>query len=59
MIVDTHLEASQPNLDEEAKNYIEELETELDEPLEQDESEPPPKPSSSTSGLARSIYSHR
>ena len=41
----THLEASQPNLEEEAKNYIEELEIELDEPLELDESEPPPKPS--------------
>jgi len=41
----THLEASQPNLDEEAKDYIEELETELDEPLELDEFEPPPKPS--------------
>ena len=41
----THLEASHPNLEEEAKDYIEELETELDEPLELDESEPPPKPS--------------
>jgi len=41
----THLEASQPNLEVEAKDYIEELETELDEPLELDESEPPPKPS--------------
>jgi len=40
----THLQASQPNLKEEAKDYIEELETELDEPLELDESEPPPKP---------------
>jgi len=41
----THLEALQPNLEEEAKDYIEELETELDEPLELDESKPPPKPS--------------
>jgi len=45
MMVATHLEASQPNLEEEAKNYIKQLETELDEPLELDESEPPPKPS--------------
>ena len=44
-MVATHLEASQPNLEEEAKDYIEELETELDEPLELDESEPPPKSS--------------
>ena len=36
---------SQPHLEEEAKDYIEELETELDEPLELDEFEPPPKPS--------------
>jgi len=57
VMVATHLEASQPNLEEDAKDYIEELETELDEPLELDESEPPPKPPSSTSGLARSIYS--
>ena len=40
----THLEPSQPNLEEEAKDYIEELETKLDEPLELDESEPPPNP---------------
>jgi len=45
MMVAIHLEASQPNLEEEAKDYIEELETELDEPLELEESEPPPKPS--------------
>jgi len=45
VMVATHLEASQPNLKEEAKDYIKELETELDEPLELDESEPPPKPS--------------
>jgi len=45
VIAATHLEASQPNLEEEAKDYIEVLETELDEPLELDESEPPPKPS--------------
>jgi hypothetical protein len=45
VMVATHLEASHPNLEEEAKDYIEELETELDEPLELDESEPPPKPS--------------
>jgi len=57
VMVATHLEASQPNLEEEAKDYMEELETELDEPLELDESEPPPQPPSSTSGLARSIYS--
>jgi len=47
VMVATHLEASQPNLEEEAKDYIEELETELDEP----------KPPSSTLGMARSIYS--
>jgi len=41
----THQEASQPNLVEEAKDYIGELEIELDEPLELDESKPPPKPS--------------
>ena len=45
VMVATHLEASHPNLEEEAKDYIEELETELDEPLELDESEPPPKSS--------------
>ena len=43
VMVATHLEASQPNLEEEAKDYIEELETKLDEPLELDEAEPPPK----------------
>ena len=57
VIVATHLEASHPNLEEEAKDYIEELETELYEPLELDESKPPPKPPSSTLGLAKSIYS--
>jgi len=41
----TQLDASQPNLEEEAKDYIKELETELDEPLELDKTEPPPKPS--------------
>jgi len=56
-MVATHQEASLLNLEEEAKDYIEELEIELDEPLEVDESEPPPKSPSSTSGLARSIYS--
>ena len=35
----TDLEASQHNLEEEAKDYIEELEIELDKPLELDESE--------------------
>jgi len=44
MMAATHLEASQTNLEEEAKCYIEELETELDEPLELNESKPPPKP---------------
>ena len=39
------LEASQPSLEEDAKDYIQEEETDLDEPLDLDESEPSPKPS--------------
>ena len=37
------LETSQPDLEEDAKNFIQE-EAELDEPLDLNESEPPPKP---------------
>jgi len=48
----THLEASQPNLEEEAKDYIKGLETKIDEPLELGESEPPPKPSIELKPLA-------
>jgi len=55
----THLEASQPNLDEEAKDYIKELETELDEPLELDESEPPPKPSIELKGISPALCTYR
>src|SRR5919201_1677418 len=39
------LEASQPHLEEDAKDYIQEEETDLDEPLDLDKSEPSPKPS--------------
>ena len=39
------LDTSQPDLEEDAENFIQEEENKLEEPLDLDESKPPPKPS--------------